>query len=341
MLLIALVGALVVSLAVACGSTDEESGAASASQQADLSQFPTPTRSQAAPQPTPQPETVQAQSVQGEEAGDTSDVAPLSQDELQQLAQRWRSGELSEEEAQQVMQRLQSQFGGGQGRPGLGGLVGRQAVGTIESIEEGTIAVVTEVATVIGRVGEDTNVSITSVLEPTALTDGSQVMVVSERVEGSTLARTITIVPEGQGGFGRGLGGFGGGQGGAGGFGRGLGGPGEGQGGAGGFGGGQGTAGGLGGGQGGQGDVGARPLFGTIESIDDSGFTLETQQGPLPIATNEETVIVETRQGTLADLEVGMQVRVSGAEDESGAIDARSVIVTPEGLDDTRGFGGG
>ena len=323
-LLIALVGALVVSLAVACGSTDEESGAASASQQADLSQFPTPTRSQAAPQPTPQPETVQAQSVQGEEAGDTSDVAPLSQDELQQLAQRLRSGELSEEEAQQVMQRLQSQFGGGQGRPGLGGLVGRQAVGTIESIEEGTIAVATEVATVIGRVGEDTNVSITSVLEPTALTDGSQVMVVSERVEGSTLARTITIVPEGQGGFGRGLGGFGGGQGGAGGLG-----------------GGQGATGGLGGGQGGQGAVGARPLFGTIESIDDIGFTLETQQGPLPIATNEETVIVETRQGTLADLEVGMQVRVSGAEDESGAIDARSVIVTPEGLDDIRGFGGG
>ena len=245
----------------------------------------------------------------------------MSQEELQQLAQRLRSGELSEEEAQQAIQRIQSQLGGGQGG---GGLVGRQAVGTIESIEEGSIVVVTEVDTVIGRVGEATNVSITSVLEPAALTDGSQVMVVSERVEGSALARTITIVPEEQGGFGRGLRGLGGGQGPAGGF--------EGR---------QGATGGLGGAQGGQGAVGARPLFGTIESMGDGGFTLETQQGPLPVAMNEETVIVETRQGTLADLEVGMQVRVSGAEDEGGAIDARSVIVTPEGLDDTRGFRGG
>ena len=139
-------------------------------------------------------------------------------------------------------------------------------------------------------------------------------MVVSERVEGSTLARTITIVPEGQGGFGRGAGVFGGGQGGAGGF---------------------------GGGQGRQGAVGARPLFGTVGSIEDSGFTLETQQGPLPIAMNEETLVVETRQGTVDDLEVGMQVRVIGPADENGEIDARSIIVTPDGLENLRGFGGG
>ena len=172
----------------------------------------------------------------------------------------------------------------------------------------------TQLATVTASVGEGTNISITSILEPTALTAGSQVMVVSERVEGSTLARTITIVPEGQGGFGRGAGVFGGGQGGAGGF---------------------------GGGQGRQGAVGARPLFGTVGSIEDSGFTLETQQGPLPIAMNEETLVVETRQGTVDDLEVGMQVRVIGPADENGEIDARSIIVTPDGLENLRGFGGG
>ena len=43
----------------------------------------------------------------------------------------------------------------------------------------------------------------------------------------------------------------------------------------------------------------------------------------------------------LADLEVGMQVRVSGTEDEGGSIDARSVVVTPEGFEDFRGSGGG
>ena len=330
--LIGLLGVLAVSFAVSCGSSDGGGGSDNAASVADLSQFPTPTRSQAAPQPTSQPGTVQVQPVQGEEGDEASDVAPLSEEELQQAVQRLRSGELSEEEAQQAIERLRSQFGGGQGGGGLGGLTVRQAVGTIEGIDDGTIAVATEVAKVTARVGEDTNISITSVLEPTALTDGSQVMVVSERVEGSTLARTITIVLQGQGGFGRGL--FGGGQGGVGRFGGD-------QAGGGGLSGAQGGVGRFGGGQGGQGDVGARPLLGTIVSIGDSGFTLETQQGPLPIAMNEETIVVESRQGTLADLEVGMQVRVSGAEDEGGSIDARSVVVTPEGFEDFRGSGGG
>ena len=56
---------------------------------------------------------------------------------------------------------------------------------------------------------------------------------------------------------------------------------------------------------------------------------------------NEETLVVETRQGTVDDLEVGMQVRVIGPADENGEIDARSIIVTPDGLENLRGFGGG
>ena len=147
-----------------------------------------------------------------------------------------------------------------------------------------------------------------------ALTENAQVVVVSERVEGSNLARSITVVPEGQGGFGGGQGGFGGGPG------------------------------GLGGGQGGQGGLeggGARPLIGAVMDKQDGGFTLETQQGPLPITTNDETVIIETRQGTVADLEAGMRVTVIGPADEEGTIDARVVNVIPEGLEDIRGFGGG
>ena len=73
-----------------------------------------------------------------------------------------------------------------------------QAAGTIESIDGNTITVATELATVTATLGENTNVSITSVLEPVALTDNAQVIVVSERVEGSNLARSITVVPEGQ-----------------------------------------------------------------------------------------------------------------------------------------------
>ena len=278
-------------------------------QMSDLSQFPTPTRSQAAPEPEPTSQVAAAQAQtqlsQDEDVSETAEVAPMSPEELQELRQRLQSGELSEEEAQQTIQRLRSGFGGGGGS---------QAVGSIKTVSESALTVTTQLATVTASVGEGTNISITSILEPTALTDGSQVVVVSERVEGGTLARTITIVPEGQGGFGRGAGVFGGGQG---------------------------SAGGFGGGQGGQGAVGARPLFGTVGSIEDSGFTLETQQGPLPIAMNEETLVVETRQGTVDDLEVGMQVRVIGPADENGEIDARSIIVTPDGLENLRGFGGG
>ena len=309
------VGALIITLAVACGSADEGgwTGAAAAAQVADLSQFPTPTRSQAAPQPEPTQQVaaaaVQTQAEGSESESEAAEVEPMSQEELEQLRDRMRSGELSAEERQEAIQRLRAQFGGGQG--GFGG-GGTQAVGFIESIDGNTIAVTTELATISANVGENANIRITSILEPTALTDGAQVMVFSERVEGSTLARAITIIPEGQGGFGRARGG-----------------------------GGQGGQGGFSGGQAGAAGGGVRPLFGTIENIADSGFTLETQQGPLPIAMNEETVIIQTGQGTIADLEAGMQVRVTGAADEDGTISARNVIVTPEGLEDIPGFGGG
>ena len=301
-----LAGILVLAFAVACGSADEGGGdgAAAAAQVADLSQFPTPTRSQAAPQPEPTQvvaaAAVQTQAEDSASEGETAEVAPMTQEELEQLRDKLRSGELSAEERQEAIERLRAQFGGGQG--GFGGGGGTQAVGSIDSISGGTITVATELASVTASVGEDTNIRITSILEPTALTEGRQVMVFSERVDGSTLARAITIIPEGQGGFGRGRGG---------------------------------------GGQAGAAAGGARALFGTIESIADSGFTLETQQGPLPIAMNDDTVIIETGQGTLADLEAGMQVRVTGAADEDGTITARNVIVTPEGLEDIQGFGGG
>lgn len=318
--LMLLAGALVLAFAVACGSADEgggETGAAAAAQVADLSQFPTPTRSQAAPQPEPTPAVaaaaVQTQAEQSDDDGGAAAVEPMSQEELQQLRQRLQSGELSAEERQEAIQRIQAQFGGGQGGGGFGGGGGgTQAVGSIESVNGSTLAVTTELATISATVGENANIRITSVLEPTALTAGGQVMVASERVEGRTLARLITVIPEGQGGFGGGRGGQGGG--------------------------GQAA---FGGGQGGQGGGGARALFGTIESIADSGFTLETQQGPLPIAMNEETVIIQTNQGTVADLEPGMQVRVAGQTDEEGTIEARTVTVTPEGLENIPGIGGG
>ena len=308
--LITLAGALILAVGVACGSAEEESAPAAA-QVADLSQFPTPTRSQAEPRPTSPPPTAQAQPSQDE--GESAETEPMSPEEIQQLMQRLQSGELSEEEAREAIQRIRAQFGGDQGGPPFGAAAGSVAVGSIESVGDNSVTVKTELASVTASLGEDTDIRITSILEPTELADGAQVMVVSERVEGRALARVITVIPEGQGELGggpggqRGLGGFGGGQGGLGGA---------------------------------QGVGGVRPLFGTLENVTDAGFTLETQQGPLPIGVDGESVIVQTREGTIGDLEAGMQVRVVGAANEDGRIDARSVLVTPEGVEDVRGFGG-
>jgi len=245
----------------------------------------------------------------------------MTQEEIQELRQRLQSGQLTEDEARQAFQKLRSQFGDGPGGPG-----GSQVAGSIESIGENSLTVATDLASVSVNVGADTVFRITSVLEPTALADDAQVMVVSERQEGKTLARAITIIPEGQTGFrGGGLGRLGGAQGepggGQGGFGANQAAPGVGQG---GFGGGQGGFAGRGG------------LFGTVTDVSDAGFTLETQQGPLPIVMDDESVILETREGAITDLEVGMQVRVAGPAAENGAIEARSIIVTPEELENTR-----
>lgn len=314
--LITLAGALILAAGVACGSAEEESAPAAA-QVADLSQFPTPTRSQAEPRPTSAPPTAQAQPGQNE--GESAETEPMAPEEIQQLMQRLQSGELSEEEAREAVQRIRAQFGGGQGGPPFGAAGGSVAVGSIESVGDSSVTVKTELASITASVGEDTDIRITSILEPTELADGAQVMVVSERVEGRALARMITVVPEGEGELGGGAGGQ-----------RGLG----------GFGGGQAGQGGAQAGQGGFGGAQGRPLFGTLENVSDAGFTLETQQGPLPIGVDGESVIVQTREGTIGDLEAGMQVRVVGAANEDGRIDARSVLVTPEGVEDVRGFGG-
>ncbi len=322
--IVAIVAVLLAVIVLACGSGGDE-GSVSTLPTADISSFPTPSGSRATPTPEPEPTATAAtaRSTQAtevsEDAGNVSADAPaLTPEELQDLRARLQSGELSEEEAQEAFERLRSQFGGGQGGRGgfgPGGLAVSQSVGVIDSIEGNNLIVTTELGEVTATLGENTTTNITSVLGPYALTDDTQVIVVSERVDGVNLARTITVLPEGQAGFGRGGGGLGG----------------------------------LGGGQAGQGGSGglelgaARPLAGSVTSATASGFTLETQQGPLPISVDEETLIIETRQGSVADLEAGMQVTVFGQADEEGVISALAVNVVPEGLDleNTRGFGGG
>ena len=79
-------------------------------------------------------------------------------------------------------------------------------------------------------------------------------------------------------------------------------------------------------------------LSGTIESIEGNLLTINTLQGPLQATIGEDTVIQQFAQGTLADLQTGTQVTVTGERGEDGTFEASSILLTPEG---TEGFFGG
>ena len=367
--LIPLVGILVLGLAAGCGSAENDTPAAA---QADLSEFPTPTKSLASTKSdaTDASESSGSQTQPNDATDGDAENDPISEEELQQILQRIQSGEMSPEEFMQIAEQLEAQFGGEVG--GFGGMSGTQAFGTIQSIDGNAITIDTETGTVTANLATDTMISVTSVLDPSELAEGMQVIAFSERVDGRTTARMITIEPEeqeagfgqrGQGaqdgsGFGtaftgrqripipRGQGGFPGGNervqvveseiitGGPGGpgarvvlegtfmedaaFGS------EGQSGAGGF----------------AGAMGVPPLFGSIESVSGNVITIDTQQGPLPVTLDEETIISQTKQGTIEDLEVGMQVTAFGPSREDGTIEAQVVNTLPMGIDDLGGFGG-
>lgn len=95
-------------------------------------------------------------------------------------------------------------------------------------------------------------------------------------------------------------------------------------------------AGGRGGFDGGFGGRGG--LSGTIESIEGNILTINTLQGPLLATIGSDTVIQQFAQGTLADLQTGTRVTVTGERGEDGTFEANSILLTPEG---TEGFFGG
>ena len=99
------------------------------------------------------------------------------------------------------------------------------------------------------------------------------------------------------------------------------------------FGGGQGGAGGFGGFTG-RGDG----LSGPIERIDGNTITINTSQGSLQATISDATTITGFTTFTPEDLSTGVNVTVIGQRGEDGAVEATSIIITPEG---GAPFGGG
>ena len=226
-----------------------------------------------------------------------------TQEQLAELRERFQSGEVTQQELAELRQQFQGEggFGGG----GFGGVGDgfTPMIGAIEGIDGNLVSVGTPDGVLTAMVGGDATVSISSETGVEGLELGQQISVIGERDDtGSFVASTISVGTAGGGFAERRTGPQRQGDFGGGGFG------------------------------------GARAITGTVDSIEEGRITIETEQGPLPVAINDDTIVRVTSQGAIGDLETGMNVVIIGQPDEDGQVVATSVSVVPEGT--IQGVGG-
>ena len=92
-------------------------------------------------------------------------------------------------------------------------------------------------------------------------------------------------------------------------------------------------------GQSGPGFASGSSIMGTLEKVEGNTITVNTPKGTLQATVGENTTIQKIDEVTIADLLEGMYVTVTGAPGEDGAVEARSIVITPEGAGGF--FGGG
>ena len=80
-------------------------------------------------------------------------------------------------------------------------------------------------------------------------------------------------------------------------------------------------------------------MTGIIEKIEGNTITINTNRGPLEATIREDTAIQLFIEGTPTDLQTGLRVTVIGQPGEDGTVEARSILITPEGASGF--FGGG
>ena len=126
--------------------------------------------------------------------------------DLDALRQQFQSGELDPETFAQLAEQFGGQFGGGFGGGGTGdgtGDGGRGLFGTIDTIEGDTLTIGTARGPLQAAAGPETTIQLLADGTLADLVVGMRVTVTSERAsDGSVVASSITVVPEGGGGFG-------------------------------------------------------------------------------------------------------------------------------------------
>lgn len=128
-----------------------------------------------------------------------------NQDQLNELRQRFQSGEASPEELAQLRQRFQGQGAPGAGPGGFGD--GAGLTGTIESVDGSEVTVNTSQGPLPVSVVDSTTIQMLTQATIEELEIGLQVAVVGEqRDDGTITASAIIVSPQGLDGFGRGAG---------------------------------------------------------------------------------------------------------------------------------------
>ncbi len=66
-------------------------------------------------------------------------------------------------------------------------------------------------------------------------------------------------------------------------------------------------------------------------------MTVTTPRGPVTVITGDDTAVRKIVDGSLEDLEMGAQIRVTGQRDEEGMVNATSITLIPEGAQEIFG----
>jgi hypothetical protein len=119
----------------------------------------------------------------------------LAQQALQNLQERVRSGQITQEQADQIRQQFQGRLGQAQGQ----GPVARAGLaGTIEKIEGNTLTVNTPQGPLQATIGQDTSIQKLAEITLADLLVGMAVTVVGQRGEGGAAeADSVIVLPEG------------------------------------------------------------------------------------------------------------------------------------------------
>ncbi len=77
--------------------------------------------------------------------------------------------------------------------------------------------------------------------------------------------------------------------------------------------------------------------FGTITSVEGSELKIETPTGVVTVKLTDATTLREISDVSVEELSTGIRLTIAGARDDSGAIEASTITIIPEGVD----FGAG